>query len=122
MYEGDRNRSFTDCRRHTLEASCADIADREYSGPTGFEEMGSSSERPMRCGQIIPRQIRSRLDEPFRVKRETTIEPPRTGNGACHDEDVPDVVGLDGPGWIVSPAEALEMVTSFQRDDFCLRP
>ena len=122
MYEGDRNRSFTDCRRHTLEVSSADIADREYSGPAGFEEMGSPSERPMRCGQIIGRQIRSRLDEPVRVQRETTIEPPRTGNGACHDEDVPDVARLGGPSWIVSPADVLEMVTSFERHDFCLRP
>jgi hypothetical protein len=37
MHEGDSNRSFTDCRRHTLEAAAANVADREHSRQTGFQ-------------------------------------------------------------------------------------
>ena len=39
------------------------------------------------------------------------------GNGAGHDEDVPDVVGL-GVAWLIAPAHAFEMMTTFEGDDF----
>lgn len=41
MYEGDRDRSLADGRRHALDAACPHVADREHAGQTRFEEMGS---------------------------------------------------------------------------------
>jgi hypothetical protein len=39
MDKGDRNRSFADCRRPTLEAASADVADSEHPWQTRFQEM-----------------------------------------------------------------------------------
>jgi hypothetical protein len=39
MDKGDRYRPFADCRRHTLEATSADVADREHPGQTRFQEI-----------------------------------------------------------------------------------
>jgi hypothetical protein len=50
VYEGDRNRPLTDCRRHTLEAASANVANREDSGQAGFKEMWSPGERPTSSG------------------------------------------------------------------------
>ena len=44
MDKGDRNRPFADCRRHTLEAASADVADREHPGQTRFQEMRGPGE------------------------------------------------------------------------------
>ena len=75
MDKSDRNRPFADCRRHTLEAASADVADREHPGQTRFQEARGPGERPMRHGQIILRQIRPRFDELFCVEREAAVEP-----------------------------------------------
>src|SRR5262249_44909676 len=56
---------FADCRRHTLEATSADVADCEYLWQTRFQEIRGPGERPMRRGQIVLRQIRPRFDELF---------------------------------------------------------
>src|SRR4030095_16010420 len=53
VYEGNCNRSFTDRRRHALEAAAADIPDRENPGHACFQKVRSSFERPMRAGQVV---------------------------------------------------------------------
>jgi hypothetical protein len=68
MDERNRNRSLAHGRRHPFEIASPHVTDREHAGQTGFEEMRSSSERPMRGGQIILQQIRSRLDEALGIE------------------------------------------------------
>ena len=75
MDEGDRDRSFAHRRRHALDIAAPDVADREHSGQTRFEQMGRPGERPTRGGQVFRRQIRPGLDEPFGVERDAAIEP-----------------------------------------------
>ena len=72
----------------------------------------------MRGGQIVLRQIGSRLDEPFGIERDAPIKPLGAGNGTGHEKDVSYVVGLDAAGLIVAPAHPFEMVTPFQGHDF----
>src|SRR5437660_10015580 len=118
MYEGDRDGPFAHCRRHALDIASPDVTHREYARQTRFEKMGSPGERPMRGGQILWRQIWSRLDESFSIERDAPLDPFRTGNCPCHEENVPYVVGLDVAGLMVAPAHAFEMVTPFEGHDF----
>jgi hypothetical protein len=76
----------------------------------------------MRGGQLVPREVGSRLDEPLRVEHDAPVEPARARSGACHDEDVPDVPVLDGAGQAVAPAHAFEMVTPRERHERRVRP
>src|SRR2546425_10848509 len=46
VYGRDRDRSLAHGRCHALQAPGPDVADREYPGETGLEEMGSAGERP----------------------------------------------------------------------------
>ena len=77
MDEGDRDRTLAHRRRHTFDIAAPDVADREHSRQTRFEEMGRPGERPMRGGQILLRQIRTRLDESFGIERNASLEPLR---------------------------------------------
>ena len=61
MYEGDRDRSLTHCRRDPLDVTGAHVTDREHSGQTRFEKM-RNRERPMRDGQVVLQEIWSRLN------------------------------------------------------------
>src|SRR5437867_12003171 len=106
MYEGDRDGPFAHCRRHALDIASPDITHREHAGQTRFEKMGNSGERPMRGGQILRRKIRSRLNESFSIEGNTSLEPLRTGNCPCHEENVLYLVGLDVAGLMVAPAHA----------------
>src|SRR6266852_2407500 len=74
----------------------------------------------MRPGRIVVGKSGSRFDETLCIYCEATIKPGRTGNCACHDEEMSDVVGFDIPGHVVSPADAFEMVAAFQRHNFRL--
>src|ERR671938_121111 len=121
MHKSNRNRSLADCRRYPLEISGADVADGEHSGQAGFQKMRGPSERPLRLGQIVRRQISPGLNESFRIQRDTTFEPARVGNGTRHQKDMFDVVRLYAPRTVVAPTDALQMAVSFQRQDFRLR-
>jgi hypothetical protein len=68
MNQGNRDRSLAHCRRHPFDIAGPHVTDCEDAGQTGFEEMRSSNERPMRGGQIILQQIRSRLDEALGIE------------------------------------------------------
>ena len=114
MDEGNRDRTLADGRRNTFDIAAPDVADCEHSGQTRFEEMGSPGERPMRGGQIFLRQIRPRLDESFRVERDTATEPVGARNRAGHDENVADVVGLDA-------RRSDRSASARVRDDYSLR-
>jgi hypothetical protein len=117
MDKGNRDRPLAHGRRHALDVSSPDVPYREHTRQTRFEEKRGPGRRPMRGGQVVLRQIRSRPDEPFRIERNTPIEPLRAGNGAGHDEDVPDFVGFDAPDLIVPPANSLKMALALQGYD-----
>ena len=72
----------------------------------------------MRGGQILLRQIGSRLDEPFGIERDAPVEPLCVGNGTGHEKDVADVVGFGAAGLMVAPAHPFEMVTSLPAPRF----
>src|SRR5437879_1899957 len=114
MHRGDRDRSLAHGRGHALQASSADVADREYPRQTRLEEMGRALERPACSSQIFGQEIRSRLDEPLGVEREAAVQPARAGHRARHGEDVPDGVWLDAPGRVVTPADAFEVTVPLE--------
>lgn len=58
-------------------------------------------------------------DKTIRVERDAAVEPAGIWNGACHNEDMADVVQLDIPGLIVPPANTLEVIIPLKRNDFC---
>ena len=53
VYEGHRDGSLAHCGGDPFDITGPDVADREDSGQTGFEEMGSPGEWPMRGRQIL---------------------------------------------------------------------
>ena len=53
MHEGHSDRPLAHCGGDPFDIAAPDVADREHAGQTGFEEMGSSGERPMRGRQIL---------------------------------------------------------------------
>src|SRR5712691_2649360 len=122
MDERDRDRAFAYCRGDAFDVAPAHVTDRKHCGEARFKEMRRPCERPVRGGEVLFRQIRPRLDEPVLVERDTVGEPARTRNGSGHREDVSDVVSLDGPGLVVAPAHALEMVDPFEGHDLRLWP
>jgi hypothetical protein len=73
MDESDDNRALPYRRRHTLHSAAPDVTDREHAGQTRFQEVGRPGERPTRGGHILRGQLRSSLDEPVRVERDTPL-------------------------------------------------
>ncbi len=65
--------------------------------------------------------IRACLYEPFFVQHQATVEPLRVRNGTGHEEHGADIVSFDLSRLIVTPANAIEMITAFKRDDFRVR-
>ena len=68
VHERDGNAAFTHGGGHAFEVAAPDVADREHSGQTRFEEVGGPGEWPLCRRQVVWRQIRSGLDEAFRVR------------------------------------------------------
>ena len=120
VYEGDRNRSFAYSRRNALYTAATNIADREHTRQTGFQQIWRANERPTRGVQIVPREIRACLDETSGIHCDTSFEPLRAGNGASHQKDMSDIMSLDAASLIVSQAHSIEMLVPFQSDDFRL--
>lgn len=118
MDEGHRDRPLAHCGGDPFDIAGPDVADSEHSGQTRFQEMGSPRKWPMRGGQILLRQIGSRLDEPVGIERDAPVEPLCAGHGTGHEKDVSYVVGLRAAGLIVAPAHPFEMMTPFQGHDF----
>src|SRR5438128_10299091 len=113
MDEGDRHRAFTPRRRDACDVASAHVADGEDSREAGFQQTRLARERPARGGESLRRQIRAGPDEPVLVERDAALEPARARNGPGHREDVPDVVLRDGPGFVVTPAHALQVASAF---------
>src|SRR6266550_3281604 len=113
MYRSDRDRPLAHGRCHALQAPGPDVAHREDPGATRLEQMGSAGERPPRGGQLLGRQVRSRLDESLGVEREAAVQPARARHRARHGEDMPDAVRLDASGRIcASPGRPESIVAS----------
>src|SRR6266550_175872 len=117
MYRSDRDRPLAHGRCHPFQAPGADVAHREDPGATRLEQMGSAGERPPRGGQLLGRQVRSRLDEPVVVEREAAVQPAGARHRARHGEDVPDAVRLDASALVIAPAHALEVAVALEAHD-----
>jgi len=117
MYESDRDGSLTHCRCNALEATSANIANREYSGQTCFKQMGSASEWPIRGGEILGRQIPSGLDESIPIESNAPLQPMCVWYRASHDEQVAYSASLHRSGCVITPAHALQMITALERRD-----
>src|SRR5215207_2112788 len=115
------NRSFANRGRDTLDAAATHVAYRKDSRQTGFKQVRRTGKGPACRAQIFWRQIRSRLNEAFNIERDTAIEPTGVRIGSRHDEHVADIVLLDLPSLIVSPANGFEVIASFERHDLGVR-
>src|SRR5206468_73507 len=65
MNERHRHRPLSHCRSDTLQVPATDIADGEHAGPAGLEQVGWAWQRPLKNLELLTRQVRSGLDEPF---------------------------------------------------------
>src|SRR4051794_2366099 len=65
VHERNRDRSLTYRRIDAFDAATAHVADREYAGKAGLEQMRRARQRPVRRGEIGRRQVGTGLDEPF---------------------------------------------------------
>ena len=120
MDERDCDGPFANCRCDPLDITAAHVAHRKHAGQTGFEQMWRPGGRPMGGGQIVLGQIRSRLNESFRLECDAAPQPVRARYRAGHDKDMAELVGLDAADLIVAPAHAFEMITAFEGDDFAV--
>src|SRR4029453_2456407 len=118
VHEGNRDGPLAHCGRHALDIPSADVTHREHSGQTRFEKMGRPGGGPMRGPQVLLRQMGSLLDESFCIECDAPLEPLRTRNCPCHEENMPYVVGVGVAGLIVAPAHPFEMITPFEGHDF----
>src|SRR5580765_7969967 len=101
MNEGNGYRALAHRRRHPFQTAGADIADGEHTWKTRFEQMGSTSQWPLRRSQIIVGEVRAGLDESLRIERKTAIKPVRVWKSPSHHKDVPYVMGFNGSRQIV---------------------
>lgn len=69
--EGQRYRSFADCRCHALMLPALTSPTANTVWQARFEEMGRAGERPARRRQIFLREILARCDESVRIQRDT---------------------------------------------------
>jgi hypothetical protein len=53
MDKGDRDRTLADGGRQALDIAAPDVADREHTGQTRFEEVGRAGKWPTRRSQIL---------------------------------------------------------------------
>src|SRR5262245_54333587 len=120
MHERNCDGALAHCGRHALDISGPDIAHRKYPRQTGFEEMGRSGHRPMRAGQVLLREVWPGFDEPFIIKGNAAVEPMRAWAGPGHEEDMSYVVGFGGSSLMLLPGHRLEMIVSFEANDFSL--
>src|SRR6266478_4842925 len=72
----------------------------------------------MGVSQVFGRQIRPCLDESFRVKRNTSMEPERIGNGTCHCENRAYVVIFDASRLTIPPLHALQLAIPLEGREF----
>src|SRR5438128_11706515 len=117
MHRRDRDRPLAYGRCHAFQAPGADVAHREDPGAARLEQMWHAGERPPRGGQLLGRQVRSRLDEPLVVEREAAPEPAGARYRPRHGEDVPDAGRLDPSSLVVDPAPALEVAVALEAHD-----
>jgi hypothetical protein len=121
MNKWNRNRSFANRGRDTLDAAATHVACRKDSRQTGFEQVRRTDKGPACSAQIFWRQIGTCLNEAFSVKRDAAIKPTGVRIAACHNEHMADVVLLNLPSLIVSPANGFEVIASFERHELGVR-
>src|SRR5215471_1673977 len=118
MNKRDRDRPFTDRRGDAFDIASANIPGSKNSGPAGFEQIGSASERPARAGQFLRGKIGTCFNEAFVVEHDATFEPAGVGVRSCHYEHVGDVLFLGFAGFAIAPRDPFEMVDTYEADDF----
>src|SRR6267143_6957444 len=100
---------FSHRGRNALQVAAPDVTDREHAGQSRLEQVGHPGKRPVRGGQILLGQVRSRLDEALSVQRDAPLEPSGVRNGPRHDENMPEFVVFHLTRARVSPRYALQM-------------
>src|ERR1700687_5221353 len=117
VHHRNRDRSFPNRRRNTLHIARPYIPYGKHSRKTGFEQIRSTRQRPM-CGRQIHRnQVYARLDASSFIERQTACKPARVRVRSHHQENVPDVAGLQVASLIVAALHVIQPVGSLQGND-----
>src|SRR6185437_2154536 len=115
------DRAFSNRRGNALHVARTYISHGKHSRKTGFEQKRPTRQRPARRHQIAWKQIYARLDESFFVERQTARKPGRVRIRSRHQENVPDVAGLQAASLIVTALHAVQAVSSLQSNDLRVR-
>ena len=118
MYEGNRDRSFSDSRGDTLHITAAHVSGSKNTRKRCFQQVWSAAERPVRVVQILRRQIGAGLDEAFAIERDAAAEPICIRVRSGHNEHVPNALVLGFTGLVVSPRDSFQVVTAFEINRF----
>src|SRR5258708_25905520 len=120
MHQIDGNCAFSNRGSYAFYIAIANIANRKYSGKTGFEHLRRTRERP--CGRWNQSggriQIATGEDESFVVHRNAAAQPLRARGRSRHDEYVVNIVSRTLTGAAVTPGDALELSVAFQAGYF----
>src|ERR1035441_7502911 len=97
----NRDRAFTDGRRHALHIAGANITNCKHGGQTGLQHLGSTAKRPGMCrGRGGGRswecvqgrswecvQVATSKYETFAIERDASLKPVGSRGGSGHDEE-----------------------------------
>src|ERR1035438_3325848 len=120
----NRDRAFTDGRRHALHIAGANITNCKHGGQTGLQHLGSTAKRPGMCrGRGRGRswecvQVATSKYETFAIERDESLKPVGSRAGSGHDEDVADFTSGSFTCSFIDPGDALELPVTFHADNF----
>src|SRR5689334_14899590 len=85
MHERDRNRTFTDARRHPLYGAVSNIADHKDAGNVRFQQTRIAIELPTVGPLAIARELRAGIDKAAFITFDDVREPVCVWR--CSDQD-----------------------------------
>src|SRR6058998_3099845 len=109
MHKGNRDRSLSDRRCDSLDVTRANIADSEHSRQTCFEQIRPAGKWPVCAREIFLREIWPGPDETIAIEDDTTAQPGRVRQSPGHDKNMPEVMGFNVLGFLITAVHALQM-------------
>ncbi len=103
--------------RYALDISRANIAHGKHARQAGLEQLRRALQGPARAAQRLGIEIGASLNEALLIHGETTAQPRSIGARAGHQENILYIARLFLAGLVIAPADSLQAVRSFERDD-----
>src|SRR5258708_14719480 len=94
MHLLNARRPLSDRSGDALDAAASHIADREYSGNAGFEELRRAPAGPFRRGPILAAQIGTGSHKSLVVERNARVQPTGARQPAPHQKDMTHLMCL----------------------------